>query len=148
MMDKKMYKNEVALFTPEMLDKVFANHFRQYIKGNLQKEQELPFVYNERCEIGISDYKEFTHDEPHYHDVITETNYILEGRACLKILDTNVDYVLEKGSIISVPPKLVHIMKVEPGTKVLFVKDYSVDDKHVADLHSLNLESWLEDKEF
>ena len=147
-MEKKKFVNEVAIFTPEMLEKVFENNFRQYIQGNLQNEQDLPHVYNAHSEIGISDYKEFTHDEPHYHDIITETNYILEGRACLKIIDTGEEYILEKGSIASVPPKMVHLMKVHPNTRVLFFKDHSINDKHVVDLDSLNIGEWLADKEF
>ena len=147
-MEKKKYVNEVAYFSPESLNKVFENNFRQYIQGNLQKEQELPFVYNNRSEIGISVYREFTHDEPHYHDVITETNYILEGKACVKIIETDEEFVVEKDGIFSVPPKLTHIMKVQPNTKMIFFKDHSINDKHVVDIDTLNIHAWLEDKGF
>lgn len=147
-MEKKKFENEAAFFSPESINKVFENNYRQYIQGNLQKEQDLPFVYNEHSEIGISWYREFTHDDAHYHDVITETNYILEGKVCVKIIETGEEFVVEKDGIFSVPPKLTHIMKVQPNTKMIFFKDHSINDKQVVDIDTLDIDAWLEDKEF
>ncbi|MBQ8039615.1 MAG: cupin domain-containing protein [Lachnospiraceae bacterium] len=147
-MIKGAHVNQVVTMSNEMIADSLENTERQYLQGNLKQEQKLPFIYNENSEIGISYYREFTHDEAHYHDVITETNYILEGRLCLKIVDTGEEFIIEKGGIFSVPPKVTHILKVYPGTKIIFFKDHSINDKHVVDLNTLQLEEWLANKEF
>ena len=144
----KMYHNEVAIFSKEEIDTVLEHTTRQYLQGNLKKEQELPFVHDSESEIGISYYKEFTHDDPHYHDVVTETNYILQGKSCLKMLDTGEEFILQEGDVFSIPPKRLHIMKVLPNTKVLFFKNYSINDKHSKDIASCGIEEWLKDDNF
>lgn len=144
----KKLVNEVAVLTPEMIAASLEGNSRQYIQGDLKRPQNLPFIFNTNSEIGITYYRAFSHDEPHYHDVITETNYILEGRVCVRITDTGEDHVVEQGGLFSVPPKVTHILKAQPGTKILFVKDHAVNDKHEVDMGSLGLEKWLEEKEF
>ena len=148
MITVKKFVNEVACLSAHEIESSMADNCRQYIQGNLQIPQNLPFILNTRSEIGISYYREFTHDDPHYHDEITETNYVLEGKVCLKVLDTGAEYVIEKGGIFSIPPRIVHVFKAQPETKILFMKDHALNDKHVVDPDPLNLENWLNDKEF
>ena len=145
---KKKFVNEVAVIPPEMIAGSLEKETRQYIQGDLQMDQRLPFIYNTKCEIGITHYREFTHDEPHYHDVITETNYVLEGRLCMQVLDTGETFVVEKGGLFSVPPGVAHVLKAQPDTKILFVKDHACNDKHVVKNLPPHLIQWLEDKEF
>lgn len=147
MTDKK-FVNQVVCLSAEQISSSLEGNFRQYIQGDLQQEQNLPYIHNTNSEIGISYYREFTHDEPHYHDCITETNYILEGKVCMKIVGTDEEYVIEKGGVFSIPPLTTHIMKVQPETKILFVKDHAMNDKHVVELASLGLDNWLENEEF
>ena len=66
----------------------------------------------------------------------------------MKIVDTGEEFVVEKGGIFSVPPKVPHILKIQPETKIIFFKDHSINDKHVVDSEALQLEEWLKDKEF
>lgn len=147
-MEQKKYVNEVVYMPPEMIASALEGTTRQYIQGDLQLEQKLPFIHNANCEIGITSYPTFDHDEPHYHDVITETNYVLSGAVVVRIVDTGEDFLVKEGGLFSVPPKITHILKAQPGTKILFVKDHALNDKRVVDLASLHLEQWLKDKEF
>ena len=39
---------------------------RQYFVGNLKKEQNLSFVRDERLEIGITNYEQYTDEQAHY----------------------------------------------------------------------------------
>ena len=147
-MERGKFVNQVVYLPSAQIEKSLDGNFRQYMQGDLQEPQNLPFIFNTRTEIGISYYREYTHDDPHYHDLITETNYILEGKVCMKIVDTDEEYVIEKGGVFSIPPHITHILKIQPETKILFVKDHAINDKHVVDLSNLGLEKWLEDKEF
>ena len=144
----KKFVNEVAILSAEMIEDSLEGNFRQYIQGDLEEEQKLPFVYNTNSEIGISYYRDFFHDDPHYHDIITETNYVLEGKVCIRIIDSNEDFVVEKGGIFSVPPRVTHILKGVPGTKIIFFKDHSLNDKRVVNIKELQLDDWLQEKEF
>lgn len=144
----KKYENEVAVISAEVIQKALDDTERQYFQGNLQKEQLIPYVHSEKCEIGMSYYQEYAHDDAHYHDEITETNYIISGSVCMRLVDTGEDFVISAGGLFSVPPKVTHILKIQPGTKIFFVKDKSVDDKHVVPFETLGLEAWFADKNF
>ncbi len=144
----KKHINEVVVMNAEMIEDSLVGNFRQYIQGDLKEEQKLPFIYNENSEIGISYYRDFFHDEPHYHDIITETNYILEGKVCIRIIDSGKEFIVGKGGIFSFPPKVKHILKGVAGTKIIFFKDHSVNDKCALDTKELQLEEWLKEKEF
>lgn len=147
-MSSKVYRNEVAVFSPEEINASLEHTDRQYLQGNLQKEQNLSYIYSENSEIGISDYKEYCHDDPHYHDEITETNYVVRGKLCLRIMDTGEDYVIGAGGVFSIPPKVPHVLKIQPGTRVVFFKNHSINDKHVVPFEGPELEAWYEDKNF
>lgn len=145
---KKVYKNEVVVITPQEMDQAFQGETRQYVMGDLQQEQKLPYIYSDECEIGITLYDSYVHDEPHYHDFITETNYIIEGKVMLHIVDTGEDLLVEKGGIFSVPPHVVHVLKAQPGTKIIFTKTKVGNDKHVVPFESLGLDDWFADSDF
>ena len=147
-MEKKKYVNEVVYMTSDEIMSAFSQKERQYLQGNLKREQDLPYVHSVNSEIGISYYREYSYDEAHYHEKITETNYILEGKICMKIIDTGAEFVLEKGGMFSIPPKTTHILKAQPGTKIIFFKDHATNDKKVVDIEKLDLDEWLKDKEF
>lgn len=147
-MNSKIYKNEVAVFTPDEINTSLESTNRQYLQGDLKKEQLLSYIYSNNSEIGISDYKEYCHDDPHYHDFITETNYVITGRLCLHILDTGKDYVIEAGGVFSVPPKVKHVLKIQPGTRIIFFKNHSMNDKHVVSFEGKDFETWYADKNF
>ena len=141
-MSNRIYKNEVAVLSAEEIKEAFQDTFRQYVQGNLKKEQKLSYVYSERTEIGISDYDSFCHDEPHYHDVVTETNYVISGKVGIYMLDTGEEYVVEAGGVFSFPPKVRHVLKMQAGTRIIFVKDHSIDDKHVIQEVRPELNAW------
>ncbi len=147
-MSKKIYRNEVAVITPAELEAAFEGETRQYIMGDLKQEQKLPFIYSDECEMGITVYDEYTHDDPHYHDYITETNYIIEGKVMLHIVETGEDYLVEKGGIFSVPPHVTHVLKAQAGTKIIFTKSKMGNDKHAVDFEGLGLEDWFQDQDF
>lgn len=147
-MSKEFYENEVVVMTPEEIEEAFVGNERQYLQGDLKDAQNLKFIKSSECEIGISWYDSYTHDEPHYHDYITETNYIISGCVCLRIVDTGEDFIVREGGVFSIPPHVVHVLKIQPGTKIIFTKTQCMNDKHAVDFGSLGLEAWFEDRDF
>ena len=144
----KVFENELAIIPAEEIEEALKKTDRQYIQGNLQSEQMVSFIRTMNSEIGISDYKEYTHDEPHYHDEVMETNYIITGAVCLRNLETGEDFVVKAGGVFSVPPHIPHVLKIKAGTRIIFTKTPSVNDKHVLNFDDLGLEEWYRDETF
>ncbi|MCR5054066.1 MAG: cupin domain-containing protein [Lachnospiraceae bacterium] len=145
---KKVFENEVAVIPADEINGALKHTFRQYIQGNLKQDQDISFIRTGDSEIGISDYKEYSHDDPHYHDKVMETNYVISGKVCMRIIDTNEDYVIEAGGVFSIPPHVKHVLKIKAGTRIIFVKTPSINDKHVLDFDELDLNAWFEDEDF
>ena len=49
---------------------------RQYLLGELSLPQELRYIENPDIAIGLIDFKEFSHDIPHIHSVISESQFL------------------------------------------------------------------------
>ena len=78
------------------LDKALESAYRVYLCGDLKKPQDLKWIHDENVEMGISYYKEFTADQPHYHLHATEYNFILEGKSKFLLVDEKKEIELEK----------------------------------------------------
>ena len=72
------------------LDKALESAYRVYLCGDLKKPQDLKWIHDENVEMGISYYKEFTADQPHYHLHATEYNFILEGKSKFLLVDVKL----------------------------------------------------------
>lgn len=120
---------DITVIAADELNEVFKHDYRQYLVGNLKKEQELPFVYDTNCEIGISDYKEAFVEKAHYHTLVTEMNYLISGHAKIFNLDTNETIEVEAGGFYTFPPYQKHKVELSAGSKVIFIKNLSVNDK-------------------
>ncbi|SHG91339.1 cupin domain-containing protein [Ornithinibacillus halophilus] len=115
---------------------------RQYLVGNLKKPQLLKHIFDENIEVGISHYKTFTADEPHFHSTVTEYQYVINGSSKIKNLLTNEIIDLEAGDFYIVNTKTPYAQKSMPDTKILFFKHPGINDKVPieVDQHTIN---WL-----
>ncbi len=64
--------------------------------------------------------------KPHYHKVATELYYVLEGEGVV-ILD-GVEHPVRKGSIVQIPPGVVHAAKGRVRVLVVGIPDMADDD--------------------
>jgi quercetin dioxygenase-like cupin family protein len=125
-------------------------HERQYLLGELSLPQELRHIENPDIAIGLIEFKEFGHDSPHIHPVISESQYMLKGHAALLNLDTMEETVVSKGDFFHIPANTPHVMKAQAGTKFIFIKSRCVNDKRVLDsaLNVRALQEWIQNEEF
>ena len=63
---------------------------------------------------------------PHYHKVATELYYVLDGEGFI-ILD-GVEHAVRKGSIVHIPPGVVHAARGRVRVFVVGIPDMSDDD--------------------
>jgi mannose-6-phosphate isomerase-like protein (cupin superfamily) len=68
---------------------------------------------------------------PHYHKIATELYYVLEGEGSV-ILDGE-EHAVRKGSIVHIPPGVVHAAKGRVRVLVVGIPDMSDDDLYFPD---------------
>lgn len=124
------------------IKKALTSVNRVYLCGDLKQPQDLKWIYDSKNELGISDYKQFTADKPHYHSTATEYNYIIAGKSKFFLLDEKKEFILESGSLLVLPPMTRYASKHLGGTKILFFKSPGGNDKQLITIDDY-LKEWL-----
>ncbi len=124
------------------IQKALESVYRVYLCGDLKQPQELRWIHDEKNEIGVSYYKRFTADKPHYHTHATEYNYVISGKTKVLLIDEKREFIFESGSLFVFPPMTKYATKHLENTKILFFKSPGGNDKHVLDIDD-TLKDWL-----
>lgn len=125
------------------IEKVLKGVSRQYLAGNLKRPQELEFVKDERLEIGITDYDGYTTEIVHYHTEAVEYQYMLSGWTKYMDVDTGDEYEFKKGDFYCIEKNTTYAQKSKKGTRILFIKVPSINDKHVVETSEV-IKTWYE----
>lgn len=102
---------------------------RQYLVGNLQRPQRLQHIFSSNVEIGISSYERYTEEMPHRHIHATEYQYVLSGWTKYLDVESLTEYEFKKGDFYQIDPGIAYAQKSKAGTKILFIKVPSINDK-------------------
>lgn len=118
---------------------------RQYLAGHLSRPQSLEHFDTTNLEIGITAYKDFTAEKPHQHSKAVEYQYMLSGWT--KYLDVNSgqEYEFKAGDFYAIYPGTAYAQKSKPGTRILFIKVPSINDKELVNVTD-DIVAWLDDK--
>ena len=118
---------------------------RQYFAGNLSEPQEIEFIRDERLEIGISSYPKHISEPTHVHSIATEYQYMISGWTEYMDVETGEIYEFKKGDFYAILPGTAYAQRVKAGTKILFIKTPSINDKQLVEI-SDEQEKWLLEK--
>lgn len=118
---------------------------RQYLAGNLQKPQFLPFFKTELLEIGITSYEDFSSEPSHRHTTADEYQYMLSGRTQYMDVDTGDVHEYIKGDFYKISAGTSYAQRSKPGTEILFIKVPSINDKELVE-ESEDVISWRTEK--
>lgn len=118
---------------------------RQYFAGDLSKPQEIEFIRDERLEIGISSYPKHVSEPTHVHSIATEYQYMISGWTEYMDVETGEIYEFKKGDFYAILPGTAYAQRVKAGTKILFIKTPSINDKQLVEI-SDEQEKWLLEK--
>lgn len=118
----------------EEIEKAFLGEKRQYFVGDIQREQNLPFLFSQNVEMGLTIYEEYTVETAHRHSVVKEYNYVIDGKTQYLDPDTKEIYEYQAGDFYAVNPGTTYLQKAEAGTKILFVKEPSMNDEEMVDM--------------
>ncbi len=107
---------------------------RQYLCGNLKKEQALKEIFDGNVEVGITSYKTGKTESPHFHRTCSEYQYVISGRTKFLDLDTNEEFEFKEGDFFVIRPDTRYYQKSLSGCKILFFKYPGGNDKVTTDL--------------
>lgn len=68
--------------------------------------------------------------EPHFHKIATELYYVLDGNGTVTV--DGIDHSVRRGSIVHIPPGVVHSATGKMRVLVVGIPDISDDDYFVA----------------
>ena len=115
---------------------------RQYLVGNLKLPQELAHIDDSNIEIGITDYKEYTTESPHWHKVAYEYQYMLGGETKYLDVETGEEVHYVAGDFFRIDPETKYAQKSIGGTTILFIKTPPGNDKVSMETDN-NAQKWL-----
>lgn len=111
------------------IDEVLGKYKRQYLVGDLKREQELKHISKKNIEFGITYYSEDEYTLPHHHTIQEEYQYVIEGETEYKDIDTGEIVRYKKGDFYYIQTGTCYSQSTKNGTKILFIKTPSVNDK-------------------
>lgn len=102
---------------------------RQYLVGHLGRPQKLEHLDTEDLEIGITSYRDFRSEEPHVHATAVEYQYVLSGWTQYLDVESGEEFNFKTGDFYAIYPGTSYAQKSKPGTRILFIKVPSINDK-------------------
>ena len=118
---------------------------RQYFAGNLKNPQLIKHIFDDKIEIGFTSYDSYNEETPHKHSVSTEYQYVISGWTEYINTETKEVFRFVKGDFYAILPNTSYAQKSRPGTKILFIKNHSINDKINLDVEK-EIESWFSNK--
>lgn len=111
------------------LDEALSGTTRQYLAGRLQKPQSLQHIDTDLLEIGLTRYTQDTIENPHYHRVAHEFQYVTRGFTVYLDVETSREYRFSTGDFYLIEPGVQYAQKSKAGTEILFIKLPPGNDK-------------------
>lgn len=111
------------------IEKSLHGNTRQYLAGQLKLPQILDHIDDPNIEIGITDYDEYFIEQPHWHKVAYEYQYVLSGETKYLDLSTGGEYYYKQGDFFRIEPHTTYAQKSVAGTRILFIKTPPGNDK-------------------
>lgn len=103
---------------------------RQYFVGDLKLPQIIQHIHDPDIEIGISSYESAdTEESAHWHPIQKEFQYVLSGRTVYTNVVTGEKYEYKAGDFYAIYPEICYKQVSEQGTRILFIKIPSINDK-------------------
>ena len=116
---------------------------RQYLVGDLKRPQTVEHIQDERLEIGLTVYEQAATEAPHKHSTATEYQYVLSGWTRYIDTVTEETHDFRQGDFYAILPETSYAQKSKPGTRILFIKVPSINDKQDEDVTD-RVQEWLE----
>lgn len=124
-----MEQKQIEVIRSAKIEESLEDTTRQYLAGDLKLPQKLDFLFDKEAEFGISDYKEYYWEKPHYHTSTTEYCYILSGETKYVNLADQSEHYFSEGDFYILRRDTPYLQKCRPGCRLLFAKVPGINDK-------------------
>ncbi len=148
----KIAEKRVSIHRNEKIKHALEMNYRQYLTGKTIFKNNLK-NYISCIETGISDYRQFKVDTPHYHRTTGEHYYILQGSQKIIDLDNEIQIEASEGDFVFIPAGTKHWTKNKPGTKIFFAKTpegrdkIEIEELDLSETIKFNRRQWKKDYE-
>lgn len=129
--------------TSTAIDDALKSTMRQYFVGSLKLPQELEHIDDSNIEIGITDYKVYTPELPHWHKVAYEYQYMISGETKYLDIVSGEETSYAAGDFYRIEPETKYAQKSIGGTTIIFIKTPPGNDKVTVEVDS-RTKAWLE----
>lgn len=119
----------IEVLGKEAIEKAMRSSTRQYLVGELSLPQDLEYLHDPNVEAGITEYAGYAVEKPHTHTRTTEYIYMLEGQSKYFCVETEEETMVKKGDFFLIRAHTTYAQKSIAGTKLLFFKFPSGNDK-------------------
>jgi len=117
---------------------VLQSEKRKYFVGDVS----FASIPDDNVEMGITQYKQFESEAPHYHTRVSTYEYIVEGSTKYYDVKNKKEYQFSKGDLVVIHKETVYAQKSLEGTKIIFLKHPSGNDKTPVESTS-EIDLWL-----
>lgn len=124
------------------IDDALKDVTRQYFVGNLKNEQKIKHINHNGLEVGLTEYKEYSIETPHFHNTAIEFQYMISGWTKYLDVSTGKEYEFKSGDFFAIEKDTIYTQKSKKGTKILFIKVPSINDKQIYEIDKI-AEDWL-----
>ena len=106
------------------------NNIKNFTNGWMIGNFNPSLLKNEHFEFGYKKIIKETHiDDPHYHKIITEYNFILNGKILIK--GENFNHIFNSGDIFIIEPNEIYTWTILEDTDLFIIKTPSIiNDKY------------------
>lgn len=124
-----MMNKRIEVVSGQSIESALNISKRQYLVGELALPQELEYLRDSHVEAGITEYKEYTIEKPHYHTTTTEYIYVISGESKYMNVNTREETFVKQGDFYVIHSGITYAQKSNAGLKVIFFKYPSGNDK-------------------
>lgn len=117
------------MLSNEDIEKSLNQTTRQYLVGQLKLPQILNHIDDPNIEIGITDYDEYFMEQPHWHKVAYEYQYVLSGETKYLDITNGEEHCYKQGDFFRIEPHTTYAQKSIAGTRIMFIKTPPGNDK-------------------
>ncbi|MDO5147361.1 MAG: HAD hydrolase family protein [Eubacteriales bacterium] len=138
--------SQVQYIDHESIEKALESSRRQYLTGDLEMPQVLPYIRDSQVECGISDYSSYHWETAHYHTTTTEYGYMISGETKYVDLSSDIEYHFREGDFYMLRKNTPYLQKSQPGCRLLFFKVPGINDKQCVE-STEKMNRWCENWE-
>jgi mannose-6-phosphate isomerase-like protein (cupin superfamily) len=127
-MEKTVSGNVVRIGREEYQDSL-AGMRHLFLVGDLKRPTPAPFIRDQHLEMVYCEYQAGDVEAFHWHSVVTEYEFVIEGKLSIIEVDSSQEHILSTGDMFAIPPNACVCRAFLQPTRTMTIKVPSCSDK-------------------